>query len=702
MPARSHRPARLRAGALLAVAGSLALGALATTSDSAAAAAAGVQTQVPATLDDFFLPGTQPGTLNAVVEDSNTCSGCHGFYDPSHEPYSQWAASMMGQAGRDPIFYATLAIANQDVDFGGEACLRCHAPAAWLAGRSTPTNGAALDPLLGDLDGVTCHLCHRMVDPIYGSENPAEDPAILAGLGSAPLEDPHTGSFIIDPDDNRRGPRDLGMFFFHQWRESPFHRESLMCATCHDVSNPLLEKQPDGSWQLGPLGTSHPTAEKGDMFPVERTFSEWAASVFAQDEIDTAGRFGGDRPTVSSCQDCHMPDTSGTGCTPGLTPPLRPDLAQHTFAGANNWVLRAIRAQYPDTETGLNQQAVDDAIARNEAMLASAADLEAIVDGGELRVRITNTMGHKLPTGYGEGRRMWINVRYFDAGGNLLEQRGAYDPVTADLDETTTEVYEILHGLDAQMSAATGVAMGKSFHFLLNNTTIKDNRIPARGFRNAVYEALGAYVVGATYEDAQYWSDRRFTLPSGAARAEVRLFHQTTSKEYITFLRDENVTDSRGTEAYQLWDMFGRSAPAEMGFVDVDLTAADELAPRPLDLGKVRPNGERAVIRYSGSTSASGAGGVVQVRNGNPGQLMVLFASTGQGSQDNFGGVYNVVTGSRRVAVVSLDANGAVDVPVTLDPGDVDGPMVFQAFFREPADVFGFAMTGGVRIDVLP
>ena len=42
---------------------------------------------------------------------------------------------MMGQAGRDPIFYATLAVANQDVDFE-EACLRCHAPGAWLDGRS--------------------------------------------------------------------------------------------------------------------------------------------------------------------------------------------------------------------------------------------------------------------------------------------------------------------------------------------------------------------------------------------------------------------------------------------------------------------------------------------------------------------------------------------------------------------------------------
>ena len=270
--------------------------------DAGAAAPQGVQIQVPATIDDFFHPGSQPGDLNIPIFESSNCSTCHGFYDAEQAPYDQWVSSMMGQAGRDPIFYATLAIANQDVDFGGELCLRCHAPGAWLDGRSQPSDGSSLDPNLGDLDGVTCHFCHRMVDPIGDVANPAEDPSILASLSVPALEAPHTGSFVIDPDDNRRGPFDLDPnFFFHEWRNSPFHQESLMCATCHDVSNPLLELQPDGTWQIGTLGAAHPTAEKSDQFPVERTFSEWAMSVYAQAEIDTGGRFGGDKPEVSSC-----------------------------------------------------------------------------------------------------------------------------------------------------------------------------------------------------------------------------------------------------------------------------------------------------------------------------------------------------------------------------------------------------------------
>lgn len=660
------------------------------------------QTQVPATLNDFFLPGTQPNSLNQPIFESSSCVVCHGNYNADHEPQEQWAASMMGQAGRDPIFYATLAIANQDVDFGGESCLRCHAPGAWLDGRSTPTDGSSLDPLLGDLDGVSCHFCHRMVDPVPDAENPADDTAILASLATPALQAPHTGSFVIDPDDNRRGPFDLGQFFFHQWRESPFHQDSLMCATCHDVSNPLLEQQPDGTFQIGNLDSPHPTAQKEDMFPVERTFSEWAASVYAQDEIETGGRFGGDKTAVSSCQDCHMPDALGTGCNPNFNPPVRPDVPRHSFSGANSWVLRAIRSQYPDSETGMTQQSVDDAIARNEAMLASAADLEAVVEGGDLRVRITNMMGHKLPTGYGEGRRMWLNVRFFDAGDNLIDQRGGYDQLTADLDTASTKVYEIIHGLDSQMAAATGLPQGPSLHFLLNNTTDKDNRIPARGFRNAVYDAIGAKVIGEAYDEEQYWSETRFGLPGGAVRAEVRLFHQTTSKEYIEFLRDENVTDNRGTEAYQLWDAFGKSAPVEMGLVDLDLASNPTLAPRPLALGKLRQNGERADITFSGSSSASGGGGggTIQITGGDPNQIMVLFGSFGQGSVDRFDGTYNVINPATRYATVFLDSNGEATIPVSFDPADVGRGLTFQAFFRDTIDTFGISMTGGLRVDI--
>jgi hypothetical protein len=61
----------------------------------------------------------------------------------------------MAHAGRDPIFWATMAIAEQDFDGSSDLCLRCHSTSGWMAGRSTPTDGSGL--LSGDSDGVDCH-----------------------------------------------------------------------------------------------------------------------------------------------------------------------------------------------------------------------------------------------------------------------------------------------------------------------------------------------------------------------------------------------------------------------------------------------------------------------------------------------------------------------------------------------------------------
>jgi len=54
-----------------------------------------------------------------------------------------WSGSMMANAGRDPIFWATLAVAEQDFDGSGNLCIRCHSTGGWYGGRSTPTDGSA-------------------------------------------------------------------------------------------------------------------------------------------------------------------------------------------------------------------------------------------------------------------------------------------------------------------------------------------------------------------------------------------------------------------------------------------------------------------------------------------------------------------------------------------------------------------------------
>ncbi|MBW2476551.1 MAG: hypothetical protein JRE63_04405, partial [Deltaproteobacteria bacterium] len=114
---------------------------------------------VPPTIDQ---PGTQPQEVGNL-ESPDKCDNCHGGYNTATEPAFNWRGSMMANAGRDPIFWATLAVAEQDFDGAGDLCIRCHSTAGWLAGRSTPTDGSGL--AAGGADGVECDFCHKMTDP---------------------------------------------------------------------------------------------------------------------------------------------------------------------------------------------------------------------------------------------------------------------------------------------------------------------------------------------------------------------------------------------------------------------------------------------------------------------------------------------------------------------------------------------------------
>ncbi|MFT5058794.1 MAG: hypothetical protein ACI89E_001573, partial [Planctomycetota bacterium] len=524
---------------------------------------------------------------------------------------------------------------------------------------------------------------------------------ILAALAFPPNADFHSGQFVIDPNDIRRGPFDLGPnFFLHNWDQSEFHKDSALCGTCHDVSNPVLEKQPNGDYTVpvASLNQPHSTGAREDMFPLERTFSEWEMSVYGVTGIDSGGRFGGTEPIVQSCQDCHMPATNGVACAPGLGGVNRPDMPKHYFAGANSWVLRAIDATWPDYETGLTPQRIDDAEQRNRDMLAASADLEAYVTGMDLNVRITNMGGHKLPTGYAEGRRMWIEVQFKDAGGSIVQEHGNYDLNTADLDVASTTVYEKTQGLDNYMAGQTGIAAGPSFHFSLNNETLFDNRIPPRGYDSTAFASRGAAPVAYTYGEQQHWDKTTFPMPAGATQATVKLFHQTTSKEYIEFLRDENVTNTVGQDTYNLWETFGKSAPVEMGMVQVDF--ANSPCPQPIEfgLGKLTSLGEYARVTATGSPSASTNDLMLTVTGGIPNKLMVCFAGPATLSQAHFGGNLLIIP-SMRVAQVLLDSNGEHTFPVAVDPTMVGTSIAYQALFRDNASTYGLGMSSGLWVE---
>jgi hypothetical protein len=239
----------------------------------------------------------------------------------------------------------------------------------------------------------------------------------------------------------------------------------------------------------------------------------------------------------------------------------RPDVPAHDFNGGNVWMQEVLYNLYPQD---LQPDYLADSQDRARYMLQNAAALEVTQDACSINVRVVNETGHKLPTGYPEGRRMWINVQFRDDALNVIAERGAYSETTADLATSDTKVYEAKLGPDAAIAALAGLPEEPSFHFALNNKYYKDNRIPPRGFTNAAFALVQALPVGAGYADGQYWDDTHFRIPYTAASAIVSLYYQTASKEYITFLRSENRTNDAGEVLYQQWELTGKSPPVLM------------------------------------------------------------------------------------------------------------------------------------------
>lgn len=543
----------------------------------------------PTTLRDFHQPGTQPFGVG-FMEPHTNCTNCHGGYNAAVEPGHNWAGSMMAQAGRDPLFFACLAVAEQDAPSSGDLCLRCHTSFGWLDGRSNPTDGTRLTG--NDFDGVSCDLCHRMVNPIYtAGQSPPEDAEILAALGGEVPASHANGQFVVDPNIRRRGPySDINPP--HPFLYSPFHRSAEICGTCHDVSNPVFERVSGPDYAPGPLDEEPGPVLSHVHMPLERTYSEWLHSAFPAGVY--APEFAGNKPDgiVAICQDCHMPDVLGKGAT-GADTPTRADLPLHDMTGGSSWIPAVVAALYPGQ---VDPTALADGAARAVSMLERAATVDLEVDdateGFLATVTVTNRSGHKLPTGYPEGRRMWIHLVARDEGGQVVYESGAYDPATGVLThDADARVYECELGISPALAAALGMNGGKSFHFALNDSVYKDNRIPPMGFTNAAFAAFGGppvdpEVVGERYADGQYWDTAEYLLPAETRSVRATLRYQSTSKEYVEFLRDENTTNGAGDVMHQAWVDHGRAAPVTMAADSMEVAPGalpdDPGAPGPI------------------------------------------------------------------------------------------------------------------------
>lgn len=600
---------------------------------------------VPTTDRDFESGGTQPigiirpnGDLVSLpaLNSAEDCRFCHGQYDVLAPPYDNWRGSMMSHASIDPLFKAALDVNDQVAPGSGDTCLRCHVPAAWLAGRSNPTDGSAVQH--GDMNGVSCDLCHRLVDPVYDSlESPVEDPAILADVAMLP-DAFGQGMYVVDPDNTRRrGPFIIPpQVQFHGVIVSPFHRESALCGTCHDVSNPAIDLNANSTGTPNTFDLAAASNDASDIMSEQRTYSEWFFSAFNSPAGVYAPEFGGNKDFVSSCQDCHMRDITGRGCF-STEAEIRPDMPLHDFNGANTWILSIIDQVDPTVAEPIEQDPpgsgifvergiewIERGIERARYMLQNAAEMEVTQPiPAQLSVKVTNKTGHKLPTGYPEGRRMWLNVRFLDGLDQLISESGAYDLATGVLThDAAVKIYEGEVVVDENLAPIVGMPAGTKFFLTLSNKWTKDNRIPPLGFTNAAYESFGGAPIGATYADGQNWDITLYDVPVGAESVEVNLYYQTTSKEYVEFLRDEGTPGGAGQMMYDLWANNDRSPPELME------TATIKLIPDLI-----------GDMNCDGLVSVSDIGGFVLALT-NPAEYLLQFPncdiSHGDVNQDTF------------------------------------------------------------------
>ena len=547
---------------------------------------AGIAAAATVVPNEIQQPGTQPGEAGNL-ESPDRCDNCHGGYNQDVEPAFNWRGSMMANAGRDPIFWATLAIAAQDFYGAGDLCIRCHSTGGWYGDRSTPTDGSGL--AASDADGVDCDTCHKMTNP-DGSEHPGVmNPPFIANDEATPAAGYYgTGMLSLSDGNAKLGPYS-DADARHQFLQSNFHRDVDYCGSCHDVSNPAVgdlahnngaQPTADPVIASGILGSPLDTKAAFNNFPyqydvVERTYSEFKSGLLSTTLVSSYGSLPADlqagaiqaaynaaggnyedgTPRYFSCQTCHVPPVTGYGADKSGIP-LRTDLPLHDMTGGNNWMPDAIKYQNEQDTlrlggglSTLQIQALDAGKLRAQQQLDLAASLS--VTGNSLKV--TNLTAHKLISGYPEGRRMWLNVKWYDGSNTLLREDGKYDVVAlvngtpvnsiVNLADPNTEIYEAHYGMTQEwadqllglgyaeslplsfdrVSGAVDYTLGElaaqapgtyheTFHFVLNNTVTKDNRIPPYGMsyeearkRNALPVPAAQYGTpgpGGTYN---YW-----------------------------------------------------------------------------------------------------------------------------------------------------------------------------------------------------
>ncbi len=407
---------------------------------------------------------------------SSQCIGCHSasaenmafmFEQPGKKPinlspYTEWRASMMGLAGRDPIFHSQLetekALYPSQSEFFDNTCYRCHGVMGQrqieLDKKQPFEHGMVYalpdepDGKYGALarDGVSCLACHQMSKE---------------GLGQPQT---FTGQFKLEPFNVVNGPYEevatlpmknaLGIT--PQYGEHL--KSSALCGSCHTVILPIFDSK--GKPVIG-------KNKQPKTFHEQTTYPEWQNSIY-QNEKEPINK-----QAVKTCQDCHMqttfqnrqlifrianiednnyPYADHRAPDKDITLRVRDKFSRHTLIGINQFGtmmfqqypdilgIRTADYMYADGVLGLlTAQSSSYKLAREETAKIEVSALNRTDTNLEATVRVENLAGHSLPSGVAF-RRAFLTFEVLDAAGEVIWASGRTNSVGALVKGTSDEI----------------------------------------------------------------------------------------------------------------------------------------------------------------------------------------------------------------------------------------------------------------------
>ena len=485
---------------------------------------------------------------------SGACSECHNdLIDDQGNDVSlgtDWETSTMANSARDPYWRAKMAATLKNhPDLAHEindSCTRCHAPMANEAMRKDNVEilafgeagmlNPASDYYDHAQDGVSCSLCHQIEDTgDLGSVEATSGNFTIATFSEANKDMRRAYGQYTDP---------VAAYMVTNANFTPVYgahmSESGTCASCHDLKTPIL----DANGQLVPTTAS-------ERFQEQQTFTEWNNSDY---------RNGGAQ--AATCQQCHMPKIETTvNLASAGTDRRRSDFSRHTFLGANT-VMLDMFSNFRD-ELGITATGFEEAIERNREFLQTSADLEILDtrDEGDnivASIRIANSTGHKLPSGY-PSRRVFVHLVVTDESGAVVFESGKLNPdgsiVGADGDQSYErfEPHYTTITSESQVQIYESImanAAGNVTHSLIEGVEyFKDNRLTPIGFdKNIVSNDVA--VVGAASGDEDFNNGQDFfnyEIPvSGAGNYNflVELVYQPLAFGHLQYLfRDTDLAE---------------------------------------------------------------------------------------------------------------------------------------------------------------